>query len=146
MDLRTQSGSSPIVIECVLKMIEQAAGGGMVTRGMHIIDDRVFVMPADVLMFYRSNTTGGTDKMTGRSLQNVLRSLSSRQHAKAFVLRGKEQHGAVCWIELDTDLLIEVARREGWPCGQLTTILRNRDEKKKKGLLLDDDSAIVSVT
>lgn len=140
-ELRTGAGSSPLVIECLLRMLERP---GTRWDGMAIVNDRLFVLPNEVLKFFRDNVRDGAgDRLTAAQIANVFRGLAAREFPTPFVLKGREEMGKRQWIQLDTAMLLKVARQGSLKCGELEQIEQKSQENRSKGVPMDDITSIL---
>lgn len=130
-DMRTRSGDSPLVIEALVQLLECPRA----LDGLHIVDDRVFCLTAQVLQHFRQNMASGTrENLTAQKIAAVFRSLCVQEFDKAFVLPGREAQGEKRWHELDPEILLTVAQRDGWKCAKLEAIVRSRRLSLKRSL------------
>lgn len=122
-ELRTQAGSSPLVIEAILRMLEL----NHQMDGLAVVHNRLYVLASEVLNFYRKNMRdSGHGVITTDQISNVFRGLSVRESVEAFCLETRDYMGQRRWCELDTNILLDVARKDGWKCTRLEEIVKNR--------------------
>lgn len=116
-ELRTQAGSSPMVIETVLKMVERKGLGHMVV-GMLVEIWRLFVSVAGVLEYYRKNVqdTARSESLSADQVLNALRGIEVKHPEK-----NVNGHGRM--VELDTRTLLSVAQRDGWDAKYLAGLV-----------------------
>lgn len=118
--LRTEGGSTPVIIETLLRMLEIKP---MKFDGLAVVDGKLYVVPAEVLEFYRRNmlqTHRQTISMN--AVQNALRGVVVRDGVEKKALPTREYMGQKDWKELDRDILLQVAQTDGWPCGYLESL------------------------
>ncbi len=117
-ELRTQAGVSPMVIEALIKMLEKR----QTWEGLAIVDDRLYVAAAEVLEYYRNNLQDkAREGMTADQVLNTFKGLEVRNNKTvgSWVLRTRESMGPRKWTEIDCKVLLQVAQKDGWPCGVL---------------------------
>ena len=134
-DLRTQTGNSPLVIEAIVMMLESpGVFDGLAVQGVSGVP-RLFALPADVLSFYRANMRDRIgDRLTLNSVSNALRGIAAAESAPAgFILPERPFMGSRRWVELDCELLLQVAERDGWKCDKLKQLV---DERIAAGALV----------
>lgn len=129
-ELRTQSGSSPLVIEAVLRMAEVPQ---KMLQGFVFVENRLFVLANEILEFFRTNMRGGGEKITIQSIANVFRGLAVSDYGASFVLKTREHLGRRRWQELDCAMLLQVAQRDGWRCETLRQVVARQDKAKREG-------------
>lgn len=120
-EMRTQSGSSPLIIETILRMLESSIPK---FDGMAIVDGRLFVSTAEVLNFFRQHVAAGARRdISTDQIANVFRGLSVRECEEPYVLPTREHVGKRRWHELDCGVLLEVARKDGFKCDKLAELV-----------------------
>ena len=125
MALRTQAGSSPLVIEVLLRMLEL----NKPWDGLAVVGGKLYALASEVLEFYRNNIPGHGKGITIDQIAKVFRGLAVHEASEVFVLKGRERMGPRRWCELDCHILLEVAKKDGWKYGKLQEIidLRKKD-------------------
>lgn len=120
-EMRTQSGSSPLIIETILRMLESSIPK---FEGMAIVGGRLFVSTAEVLNFFRQHIAPGAKRdISTDQIANVFRGLSVRENPEPYVLETREHVGKRRWHELDCAVLLEVARKDGFKCDKLAALV-----------------------
>jgi len=116
-ELRTKAGATPAVIESIIKMLEL----NRMWRGMVVSGNRLYVSAAEILEYYRNNVkTSSHGNVTTDQVLNAIRGLSmGEMPTGAYVLPGRESEGPRRWAEIDCELLLSVAQKDGWACGVL---------------------------
>lgn len=121
-EMRTNTGSTPIVIECIIKLLNQ--NGTM--DGLVIQDHRLFVLAFQILEYYRANMAGSSrERLTSNVIGQVLENLILHDHGP-ITLRDKPHLTKRRWKELDPALLLAFARRDGWSCKKLEQLVEDR--------------------
>lgn len=127
-EMRTQSGTAPVAIEAILRMVE----AGQDRDGLCVRDGEIFILISQVLDFFRSSMQNETrEKVTAHSISNVMRSITIKEEHEAYILKGKEKTGRRRWHRLDLDMLLAVAVRDGWKAYKLEKIIADRDRLRK---------------
>lgn len=118
-EMRTQSGSSPVVIETVIHLLDKTPrpAGVVVSNGL------LYLSPAEVISHHRDEF-GKTskDKLTMQQVTKVFKGICCKVPVEGFVIPGKEKSGRKRWYEIDCELLKIVAERDGWKCSALDVI------------------------
>lgn len=129
MEMRTTAGAAPLVIETVIKLLNLQTE----RQGICIENNRLYVLSHEVLEYYRENLSHATrDKLTAGTIGTVFQSLTVKGSATdAFELASRHQIGRRRWHELDPEILLAVARRDGWSCKKLELLVEAR---RKAGL------------
>lgn len=121
---RTQSGSAPVVIECLLQMLESRVA----QEGMVIEDDRIYVLTSSVLQYWRKELAGTTsEKLTANKIATVFKGLVTSTPVQK-VLKKRPNLGRKRWHEMDAALLQSVARNTGWGSDKLDKIVAAQRE------------------
>lgn len=133
-EMRTQGGSSPLVIEAVLKMLESKRP----YPGLAVVNGRVFIVASVVLEYFRDQMASKTrEHMTAGMIQNVFRGIGSSTRVEAFTLKGQENLGRKRWHELDCEMLFKVAKTFGFPCTMLETVVKQQRDAKVSGVFME---------
>ena len=126
-ELRTATGNSPLVIECLISMLESP---GQRFSGLSVDDHggtrapRLFVLPSEILDYYRSNMRDRIgDKLTIAHVTSALQGLAVREAGESFVLPSRPEMGTKRWWEVDVWTLLEVAKKDGWKSPKLAGIV-----------------------
>lgn len=127
-ELRTQAGSSPLVIETLLGMLNSARTDW---PGLAVVEDRIFALPSEILSFYRNMPTQGGKSMAVSTVANALKGVARLVSDRPWLLKGREHMGPKRWIEIDPVQLQEVAQHDGWPSGKVEVII----EKQRKAMV-----------
>lgn len=124
---RTQSGSAPVVIECLIQMLESRVQ----IEGIAIEDSRLYVLTASVLRYWRKELASSTaERLTSTRISTVFKGLvttTTRQRT----LKSRADMGRKSWHEIDAALLQSVARTTGW---KSTTLDRLVEEQISLGI------------
>ncbi len=125
-EMRVQSGSSPIVIETLVRMIENQGMGGGRSDGLAISDEGVHVLTNGVLQFFRAKIAQNvSEKLNAGQVGKVLNGLVEYE-SRPKVLKGFEAKGRVRWHKLDVSILLTVADNLGYPCITLRQIVKDQ--------------------
>jgi hypothetical protein len=122
-EMRAKSGSAPVVIETIIKMLN------LPTRrdGVVVQDYRLFVLTQEILEYYRSHmANSGREKLTANIVSQVFQNLIVMEHPHAMTLRDRPHLSKRRWYELDPNLLLQYARRDGWTCPVLEQLVADR--------------------
>ncbi len=138
-ELRTATGSSPLVIESLIGMIEAPAmkWDGMVVEQMKNEDGtprapQLFVLPHDILKFYRDNIRekNGGMSLSLNQINNALSGLTNHEPESAFHLPSRQEMGAKYWWEVDCETLVKVAQRDGHKSPKLADLVKRQEACK----------------
>jgi hypothetical protein len=121
-DMRTQTGSAPLVIETVIVILNQTK----LPPGATIEDGRLYVLVSEVLNFFRQKAGNG-EKLSANQITGTLKGLSVASRVVDRVLTSRKEMGVKRWVELDTKVLLEVGRRDGWNCKRLEDLAMQRE-------------------
>src|SRR5690606_21223425 len=124
-EMRTQSGSAPLVVESLIQMIESARN----YEGLVKTDDgRVYVLASEVLKHFRNTTMqrSSGERLNAQQIESVLKGLSVRIPDKPVELKERPQVGFARWYELDVECLLSSARRGGWVSPKLEKLVSAR--------------------
>lgn len=126
-ELRTQAGSSPLVIETMLKMLESPKTDW---PGLHVLDDRIYALPSEILTFYRAagSAIGGSKAMAVATVANALKGVAKKISDRPFMLAGREHMGAKRWIEIDPVQLQDVASHDGWSSDKVGKLVAKQNK------------------
>jgi len=123
LELRTGAGSSPLVLETVIQMLEKPT----TWDGLAIVDDRLYASAAEVLGYYRNNLQDKARvSLTAEMVNNAFRGMSAGGDGGPRVLPTREHLGVRQWHELDCGLLLRIAMRDAWKCDKLRSILAHQ--------------------
>lgn len=119
--MATQGGSTPAVIETVVKMCESQSFPKNGTKGLVAKDGRLYVVTGAIVDYWRENLSkGSNEKLNLWRVTNALKSISvSSTHTTIAGHNGR-------WRELDVQTLIEEAEQSGWTCNYLKSLLMQR--------------------
>lgn len=120
-EMRTNTGSTPLVIEALIRMINLPNQ----QECLVIQDHRMFVTTAAVLDFFRDHMQT-RERLTAQVIANVFKGLISMDHPNPMTLRDRPQLSKRRWYELDPELLMGFARRFGWTCRKLDELVQAR--------------------
>lgn len=125
-EMRTQSGSTPLVIETIIQLIEQP----QMKQGCTIWEGKLYVLTEAILNYFRDNLSTNTrERLTARVIGSVMKSLVIREQANPFTLPNRKNHGRRRWHEVDCRLLLDVAQRDGWKCAKLEQLIQEQDAR-----------------
>jgi len=125
--LQTESGSTPLVIECLIRMLECRTA----LQGFVVHEDRIFVLASEILKFYRGAFTGAAaERITSNLINSVLRSITLAGSEASYVIEPRKDIGRRRWHELNVELLHQVAERDGWQCRELENIVERKKAEK----------------
>lgn len=128
-DMRTGSGNTPLVMETLIHLIEQPGQRG---RELSIFEGRLYVTYSAVLSYFRDELSATTkEKLTQNTIQKVFRGLVKRECKGSWVLPNKKEMGRKYWHELDCELLLQVAQRDGWACTRLERLCKEQQDRDK---------------
>jgi hypothetical protein len=128
-DMRTQSGSSPIVIEAMIHLIDKkrTMNGD---EGVAVVDGELYMCTADVLSYHRNELADmSRDKLDLQKIGKVFKSVAVEVPIKGFILKGKESAGPKRWYKIDCELLLRVAERDGWKSTTLAKLVKEQKER-----------------
>jgi len=124
-EMRTGSGSSPLVIEIIIQLLERQ----MPSDGLAVVDGKIWVLSSAVVGHYRQHMAGILkEPLTTQKVGNVFRGLMKRESGAPTVLKGREAQGRKRWHEIDAKLLLSVAQRDGWKCQKLEQIVADQEQ------------------
>lgn len=127
-EMRTQSGSTPLVIETIIQLIEQP----QMKQGCSILEGKLYVLTEAILNYFREHLSQTTkERLTARVIGSVMKSLVLRENPNPFILSNREKHGRRRWHEIDCRLLLDVAQRDGWKCAKLEQLIEEQDARAR---------------
>lgn len=127
-EMRTQSGSTPLVIETIIHLIEQP----QMKQGCVIHEGKLFVLTEAILNYFRDQLSQNTkERLTARVIGSVMKSLVMRDNPHPFIIKSRESHGRRRWHEVDCRLLLDVAQRDGWKCAKLEQLIQEQDQRAR---------------
>lgn len=117
--MRAQGGSTPSVIEIVVKMLNSPGVLTDGSLGILVHEGKIYVIPGPLLDYWRRNLTdGAAERLTARKVSNSLKGLT-----RAGGLNGEKsvRVGGVVqrWHEIDVPLVFHEAHKLGWDCPKL---------------------------
>jgi hypothetical protein len=125
--LRVQGGSTPVLIEALMKLLDSGLIKTDGTGGILIKDSRLYVTIGAILDFWRKNLTqGSADRLTAKRIGLGLKGLIVGGDDSRDV-KSIDGHKAR-WNEIDVLLLSREAGRFGWSCSRLEDLVRARLE------------------
>ena len=133
--MQTETGSTPIVIECIIRMLNSTQQ----MEGMVIDGNRLYVLASQIVDFFRLNLATTTkERVTANIVAAALKSLTLTEdfHTRARTVTGRptlRRH----WHDLDCRLLQKVAERVGHESTKLDILA---DGQTKEFGPLDPDS------
>lgn len=128
-EMRIMSGSAPIVIEALLRMIEKKT---KTFQGMTVEDGKLYVLTSEVLQFFRDNLAKSvSEKLTAQRVGHVFKGLVKKT-TQPQILRTRPHMGRKRWHEVDLMVLQRVAAEDGWRCERLDALI---DEQERRGIL-----------
>lgn len=112
-DMRTGSGSAPLVIETIIKLLECRNRGNRYL-GITIEDGELYVLHTTIMEYYRAELASVAGfKLTSNNLSKVLKGLVKEESEGQFELKSRKDLGKKNWQMLDTELIYQVASSEG---------------------------------
>jgi hypothetical protein len=134
--MKTRSGSSPDVVECLIQMIENAGAVG--NKNIIIKDGRVFVTSSQIVDYFR-NTIGKTSKrdLTHNKVMKVLRSLrvpNDKEYPYALEI-SKGVLKSARWREIDVSILLQEAVEHGYPNAKLSQLYQQQSKKQLEAII-----------
>ena len=122
-ELRTESGSAPLVIETIIKMLGEVQAAKRRFKGFVVEGDDVYVLTSEILDYYRQNLAASTrEVLNAKKLADVIVGLSTGQQLR-MVLPCRKEVGRQRWWKLDAKVLHAVAQRYNWPSAILDRIV-----------------------
>lgn len=128
-EMRTNSGSTPLVIETIIKLLNIPGH----RDGLVVQDSRLYVITSEILNFYRDNSQSIKEKLNAATITNVLKNLIIHEWPDT-TLRERPRLTRRKWYELDPEILMNYARRDGWSCQRLESLIEERNLLKDRGL------------
>lgn len=121
-EMRTQSGSTPVVIEAIIKLLNMTQR----RDGICVQDHRLFVLASEILEYQRAHMAGvGRERLTSNIVGQVLKNLILHDYGP-ITLRDRPHLSKRRWSEVDPSLLLAFARRDGWSCKALEQLVEER--------------------
>jgi hypothetical protein len=118
--MRTQSGSTPIVLETIIKLIECNQPR---YKGITIEDGELWLLPQTVLEFFREELSISTRQtVTFRMIENVLKSIVRYTPKSNSLKQTRRDLGRKYWHCIDTGVLLQVAENNGMESKKLTAL------------------------
>jgi hypothetical protein len=136
-EMQTQVGSSPLVIETILNMLDRRETiDGLVIRQKH----EVFVTTHAVVEYFRTHLSGKVrDNLTTHKVASVLQGLVKEDAKYPFVIEGHPKAGRRRWHKLDVHKILAAGERHGFRSERLEKITEEDIMMRAmKGILLDD--------
>lgn len=122
--LRVEGGATPIIIEAVVRMLERRKR----VEGLQVKNGSVKVLVSSILTFCRQE--GSFGRITAAVIHKVLRNIASPDNRED-TLDPDQAPDRHKWHDLDVELLLEVARRDGWPCTRIEEIASEARTRRK---------------
>lgn len=131
--MRTQSGRGPLVVEAILKMLNTHAPN-QEERGIAIEDGNLYVLASEILDYYRKSMSAGVkgEGLNAKVIGNVLKGLVEKSHDQAFVLSSRSRLQRKRWHQVDPEMLLNAAQRDGWRCSKLEDLVVEREKRAKE--------------
>ncbi len=127
-EMRTQSGSTPLVIETIIRLLEQP----LMKEGCVVYEGKLYVLTEAILNYFRDTLSQNTrERLTAKVIGSVMKSLVMRDNPHPFIIQTREKHGRRRWHEIDCALLLSVAERDGWKCAKLEQILEEQTARAR---------------
>jgi hypothetical protein len=121
-EMRTGSGSSPLVIETIIHLLNQQS----LATGVCIDGGRIYLLVSAVLKLYREVVSASSrERLTSGQIRSVLKGLMVSREIR--IMEGRKNLGVQEWYELDLGLLASVARRDGYVCHRLDDIRMSQE-------------------
>ena len=120
-ELRLNSGNTPLVLECMVKLVEStAANDGVVIRE----DGSVYFLMGAVMDYYRRHLRMVTQQtLTMQAVRHIMHSLCSSTSKGNYILDGGNELGPQRWIQVDCHLLYMASTHFGWKAPKLSKII-----------------------
>lgn len=128
-EMRTQSGSAPLVIETLIAMLNNNSRreGFVVT-----LEGRIYCTPSEVLTYHRLTLAReSASRLTQKQITQVFKGLVVSEPEGARILPERPEAGSKIWYEIDATLLQNVARRDGWTCKPLDGLVEKQVRRRK---------------
>jgi hypothetical protein len=141
-EMRTNSGSAPLVVELLIRMIESTGAVGM--RGIAIEPGKLFVSANGVIEFSRNYSRGtlgqGRAPLNHRQVSNVFRGLQTKEAANTpeWSVAKKMLNGEVLrsrWWQLDPVVLLRESLVNGLPHDRLLELARVIDNDEARAMV-----------
>ncbi len=110
-DMLTKSGFTPLVLECILNMVELKDKGGV--DGLSIRGSRIYVTAHGVLSYFRLQMADKTrDDLNLLKIEKVLKSIRGAD-TSTVIMEGHERSGECKWYEIDSAILVRFSQSSG---------------------------------
>lgn len=119
-EMRTQSGSTPIVIEAIIKLLNI----NQQREGVVVQDNSLFILASEILEFHRNNASS-REKLSSNTVSQVMKNITLRIH-EGITLRERPTLTRRRWYEVDPHLILQYARKDGWSCKKLEQLVQDR--------------------
>lgn len=124
-DMRTQSGTAPVVIECIIRMLEVT---NRPWPGLVVEESRLYVTAAEIHQFWRDNMNASEGRLTVQGIGQVMRGLVARDTKVSIALESRKTMGRKRWHEVDCRLLQMIAENVGWTSTVLNSLVESQDK------------------
>lgn len=126
--MRTQSGRGPLVVESLIKLLNMPRE----REGLTIEEGKLFILSSEILDFFRKEMASSTkESLTARIISGVLKGLVEESHENALQLESRKNLGRKRWHQIDPEMLLKAAERDGWKCTKLERLVK---ERRKLGM------------
>ncbi len=134
-EMSTRSGSAPLVIETLIKMIEVQSP----LPGLHVNGRRIYVTTSSIVDFFRMSEMANETTLNSRIVSKVLKGieLSDSNNEPRRIEVSKGQFKTARWREIDPILLLQEAIENGYQCRSLESIANDQlihQRELEKGL------------
>lgn len=120
--LRILGGSTPIVIEALVKFLDSSMVAEDGRMGLLIKGSRLFVTVGAILDHWRQNLTkGSSERLTAKRISMSLKGLIVGDQRPKSIDGEKER-----WNEIDVVILAAAAEKYGWNCPRIEKLLAAR--------------------
>ena len=121
--LRTRGGASPLVVETILKMLDDKVP----PPGLAVDDNELYVLSSGVLDYFRRKMSPITREVLSQAqIGSSLKGLAQDQDSYPRELKTRKGEGRKRWIRLDIDTLLAAAQTTGAECRKLEALVDAR--------------------
>lgn len=142
-DMRTGSGSAPLVIETIIKLME-AKNRGRLYPGITVDNGELYVLHTTILEYYRAEIAPVVKHvLTSANLSKVLKGLVKKDSEVA-ILESRKDLGRKHWNQIDASLLYQVACAEGRITPVLYSLIEEQQARAEGKIVLNPVSLDVT--
>lgn len=125
-DMRTGSGNTPLVIETIIRLLENPSRH----KGITIEDGELYVLHDTILTYFREELAMNVRyTLSSGTITNVLRGLVKIETHSALVMKTRKDLGRRYWQMLDAALLLKVAQRDGMTSAKLEALVKEQEAR-----------------